>query len=131
MSCALSRSSSIFDKDAEAVAALLDAFERAVGVVVRPAEVVCDANGGFESYRRAGCSERRAVQDIHLFEVNEAFAAVALAAMRDAKIPREKQRGARILVTLMYALEARNLKRGLAAICIGGGEAAAMIVERV
>ncbi|MGZ7080993.1 MAG: acetyl-CoA C-acetyltransferase, partial [Thermoanaerobaculia bacterium] len=37
--------------------------------------------------------------------------------------------GARILVTLMYALEARNLKRGLAAICIGGGEAAAMIVE--
>ena len=86
------------------------------------------------------------VEDIDLFEVNEAFAAVALAAMRDAKIPREKLNvnggavalghpigasGARILVTLMYALEARNLKRGLAAICIGGGEAAAMIIERV
>jgi len=86
------------------------------------------------------------VEDIDLFEVNEAFAAVALAAMKDAKIPREKLNvnggavalghpigasGARILVTLMYALEARNLKRGLAAICIGGGEAAAMIVERL
>jgi len=86
------------------------------------------------------------VEDIDLFEVNEAFAAVAMAAMKDAKIPHEKLNvnggavalghpigasGARILVTLMYALEARNLRRGLAAICIGGGEAAAMIVERM
>jgi acetyl-CoA C-acetyltransferase len=86
------------------------------------------------------------VDEIDLFEINEAFAAVALAAMRDAKIPLAKMNvnggavalghpigasGARILVTLMYALEARNLRRGLAAICIGGGEAAAMIVERV
>lgn len=86
------------------------------------------------------------VDDIDLFEVNEAFAAVALAAMADAKIPHQKLNinggavalghpigasGARILVTLLYALAERNLKRGLAAICIGGGEAAAMIVERV
>jgi len=85
------------------------------------------------------------IKDIDLFEVNEAFAAVALAAMEDAKIPLEKMNvnggavalghpigasGARILVTLLYALEERGLKRGLAAICIGGGEAAAMIVER-
>jgi acetyl-CoA C-acetyltransferase len=85
------------------------------------------------------------VKDIDLFEVNEAFAVVALAAMEDAKIPLEKMNvnggavalghpigasGARILVTLLYALEERGLKRGLAAICIGGGEAAAMIVER-
>ena len=84
------------------------------------------------------------VKDIDLFEVNEAFAAVALAAMEDAKIPLEKMNvnggavalghpigasGARILVTLLYALEERGLRRGLAAICIGGGEAAAMIVE--
>src|SRR5881227_886904 len=90
--------------------------------------------------RRAGMT----VDDIDLFEINEAFAAVALAAMVDAKIPHEKMNvhggavalghpigasGARILVTLLYALEARNLKRGMAAICIGGGEAAAMIVE--
>jgi acetyl-CoA C-acetyltransferase len=86
------------------------------------------------------------IDDIDLFEVNEAFAAVALAAMADTKIPHEKLNvnggavalghpigasGARILVTLLYALAERNLKRGLAAICIGGGEAAAMIVERV
>ena len=86
------------------------------------------------------------IKDIDLFEVNEAFAAVALAAMADAKIPHEKlnvnggavalghpigSSGSRILVTLLHALEQRNEKRGMAAICIGGGEAAAMIVERV
>jgi acetyl-CoA C-acetyltransferase len=82
--------------------------------------------------------------DIDLFEVNEAFAAVALAAMKDVDIPHEKinihggavalghpigASGARILVTLLSALRATGGKRGLAAICIGGGEAAAMIVE--
>ncbi|HJT16629.1 MAG TPA: acetyl-CoA C-acyltransferase [Thermoanaerobaculia bacterium] len=86
------------------------------------------------------------INDIDLFEVNEAFAAVAMAAMVDAKIPHEKLNvnggavalghpigasGARILVTLLYAMAERNVKRGLAAICIGGGEAAAMIVERL
>jgi acetyl-CoA C-acetyltransferase len=86
------------------------------------------------------------IKDIDLFEVNEAFAAVALAAMADLKIPHEKLNvnggavalghpigasGARILVTLLYALADRNLKRGLASICLGGGEAAAMIVERM
>ena len=89
---------------------------------------------------------KMSVKDIDLFEVNEAFAVVALAAMEDAKIPLDRMNvnggavalghpigasGARILVTLLYALENRNLKRGLAAICIGGGEAAAMIVERL
>jgi len=84
------------------------------------------------------------VEDIDLFEINEAFAAVALAAMKDANISHEKMNvhggavalghpigasGARILVTLIHALQDRGLKRGLAAICIGGGEAAAMIVE--
>ena len=82
--------------------------------------------------------------DIDLFEVNEAFAAVALAAMKDANIPHAKLNvhggavalghpigasGARILITLIHALQDRGLKRGLAAICIGGGEAGAMIVE--
>jgi acetyl-CoA C-acetyltransferase len=69
-----------------------------------------------------------------------------MAAMADVKIPHEKLNiyggavalghpigasGARILVTLLHAMEERGLKRGMAAICIGGGEAAAMIVERV
>ena len=86
------------------------------------------------------------VDDIDLFEVNEAFALVAMAAVKDAKIPHEKMNvnggavalghpigssGSRILVTLIHALKDRNLKRGLAAICIGGGEAGAMIVELV
>jgi acetyl-CoA C-acetyltransferase len=85
-------------------------------------------------------------EDIDLFEINEAFAAVAMAAMKDVNIPHEKLNvhggavalghpigasGARILVTLIHALQDRGLKRGLAAICIGGGEAAAMIVETV
>ena len=91
--------------------------------------------------KRAGMT----VDDIDLFEINEAFAVVAMAAMKDASIPHEKMNvfggavalghpigasGARILVTLLHALESRNLHRGMVAICIGGGEAAAMIVER-
>jgi acetyl-CoA C-acetyltransferase len=86
------------------------------------------------------------VDDIDLFEINEAFAVVAMAAMKDANIPHEKLNiyggavalghpigasGARLLVTLLHALEDRGLKRGMAAICIGGGEAAAMIIERL
>ena len=86
------------------------------------------------------------IGDIDLFEVNEAFAVVALAAMKDAGITHDKLNvnggavalghpigasGARILVTLIHALQDRGLKRGLAAICIGGGEATAMIVEMV
>src|SRR5438105_725873 len=86
------------------------------------------------------------VDDIDLFEVNEAFAAVAMVAMKDAVIPHQKMNvnggavalghpigasGARILVTLLHALADRKLRRGMAAICIGGGEAAAMIVERL
>lgn len=84
------------------------------------------------------------LEDIDLFEVNEAFAVVAMATMRELSIPHDKLNvnggavalghpigasGARILTTLLYALRRRNLKLGLAAICIGGGEATAMIVE--
>ena len=84
------------------------------------------------------------IADIDLVEVNEAFAAVAMATMMDANIPHEKinvnggavalghpigSSGARILVTLLHSLKARGLRRGLVAICNGGGEATAMIVE--
>jgi len=86
------------------------------------------------------------VDDVDLFEINEAFAVVAMAAQRDLAIPREKLNvnggacalghpigatGARLIVTLLHALEARNLKRGIAALCIGGGEATAIAVERI
>ena len=84
------------------------------------------------------------VEDVDLFEVNEAFAVVAMAAMRELKIPHEKLNvhggacalghpigasGARILVTLIAALRERGLRRGVAGICIGGGEATAVAVE--
>lgn len=82
---------------------------------------------------------------VDLFEVNEAFAVVAMAAMRELAIPRDKLNinggacalghpigasGARILVTLVAALQRLDLKRGIAALCIGGGEATAMAIER-
>ncbi len=81
---------------------------------------------------------------VDLFEINEAFAVVALAAMRDLALPHEKVNvnggacalghpigasGARILVTLIGALRARGGKRGVASLCIGGGEATAMAIE--
>lgn len=83
--------------------------------------------------------------DVDLWEVNEAFAVVPMAFMRELDIPHDKVNvnggacalghpigasGARIIVTLLHALEARNLKRGIAAICIGGGEGTAIAIER-
>ncbi len=86
------------------------------------------------------------VRDVDLFELNEAFAVVAMAAMRDLDIPHDRLNvhggacalghpigasGARILVTLLAALEKNGLKRGVASLCIGGGEATAVAIERV
>jgi acetyl-CoA C-acetyltransferase len=85
------------------------------------------------------------VDDVDLWEVNEAFAVVPMAFMQELQIPRDKinvnggacalghpigASGARIIVTLLNALESRNLKRGIAAICIGGGEGTAIAIER-
>ena len=83
-------------------------------------------------------------EDVDLFEINEAFAVVAMAAAKEIGIPRDKLNvnggacalghpigatGARILVTLIHALRARGLRRGIACLCIGGGEATAIAVE--
>jgi acetyl-CoA C-acetyltransferase len=85
------------------------------------------------------------VGDVDLWEVNEAFAVVPMAFMRELGVPHEAinvnggacalghpigASGARIVVTLLHALEARGLRRGVAAICIGGGEGTAIAVER-
>lgn len=85
------------------------------------------------------------VGDVDLFEINEAFAVVPMAAAKDLGIARERLNvnggacalghpigatGARLIVTLLNALEKRDLKRGVAALCIGGGEATAIAVER-
>lgn len=87
-----------------------------------------------------------AVSDVDLWEINEAFAVVAMAAIRDLHIPRDRVNvhggacalghpigasGARIIVTLIHALRQRGLKRGVASLCIGGGEATAVGIELI
>jgi acetyl-CoA C-acetyltransferase len=87
-----------------------------------------------------------ALGDVDLFEINEAFAVVPMAAMRDLGLPHDKVNihggacalghpigasGARIIVTLLAALRRYDLKRGMAAVCIGGGEATAIAIERL
>jgi acetyl-CoA C-acetyltransferase len=91
-------------------------------------------------YKKTGWSS----DQVDLFEVNEAFAAVAMAAMKEHNIPHEKinihggacalghpigASGARIMVTLLGALKKYGMKRGVASLCIGGGEATALAVE--
>ncbi len=86
------------------------------------------------------------LSDVDLFEVNEAFAVVAMAAMRDLALPHDKVNvhggacalghpigasGARVMVTLLAALETYGMKRGIASLCIGGGEATAVAIERI
>jgi acetyl-CoA C-acetyltransferase len=96
--------------------------------------------------RKALAKAGWSVEDVDLFEVNEAFAVVAMIAAKDLDIPAEKLNvnggatalghpigasGARIMATLLAALENRGLKRGVASLCIGGGEATAVALELV
>ncbi|MDE1151507.1 MAG: acetyl-CoA C-acyltransferase [Micavibrio sp.] len=84
-------------------------------------------------------------KDVDLYEINEAFAVVTLAAMKELGLPHDKVNvnggacalghpigasGARIIVTLLHAMEKRGLKRGIASLCIGGGEGTAIALER-
>ena len=93
-------------------------------------------------YRKTGWQSK----DVDLFEINEAFAVVAMAAMKEHELPHARVNvhggacalghpigasGARILVTLLGALRKQGVKRGVASLCIGGGEATAMAIERV
>jgi acetyl-CoA C-acetyltransferase len=93
-------------------------------------------------FGRTGWSNK----DVDLFEINEAFAVVAMAAMRDLDLPHDHVNvhggacalghpigasGARIIVTLLAALQKYDLKRGIASLCIGGGEATAVAIERL
>ena len=85
------------------------------------------------------------IEDVDLWEINEAFAVVPMAAARELGIPREKMNvnggacalghpigasGARIIVTLLHEMEKRDVKRGIASLCIGGGEGTAVAIER-
>jgi acetyl-CoA C-acetyltransferase len=91
---------------------------------------------------RAGWEAR----DVDLYEINEAFAVVAMAAQKELGLDRERLNvnggacalghpigatGARLIVTLLHALEHRGAKRGVASACIGGGEATAVAIERM
>lgn len=99
-----------------------------------------------DAIKRVAGKAGLSIDDIDLFEINEAFAVVALAAQNKLGIPADKLNvhggavalghpigasGARLLTTLVHALKRYNKKYGLVTLCIGGGEASAMIVERV
>src|SRR6185437_13340147 len=99
-----------------------------------------------EAMRRAMKKAGWSAKDVDLWEVNEAFAVVALAAQRELEIPAERfnvrggaislghpigASGARIVITLLSAMKERGLKRGVAGICIGGGEGTALCIERI
>ncbi|MBU3678510.1 MAG: thiolase family protein [Candidatus Kapabacteria bacterium] len=99
-----------------------------------------------EAIRRVVAKAGLTLEDIDLFEINEAFAVVALAAKNQLEIPHEKMNvhggavalghpigasGARVLTTLIYALKRHNKKYGLATLCIGGGEASAVVIENL
>ena len=99
-----------------------------------------------EAIRKVCAQAEMKVSDIDLFEINEAFAVVPMAAIRELELDHAKVNvcggavalghpigasGSRVLVTLLYALAAHDLRLGLAALCIGGGEACAVIVERL
>lgn len=145
--------SSISDGAAAVVLASLDQA-KALGLPVR-ARIVGFAGHaqepGWFTTAPVGATEKLlknigwSVADVDLWEVNEAFAVVAMAFIHELGIEHDKMNvnggacalghpigasGARIVVTLLHALEQRDLKRGIAAICIGGGEALAIAIER-
>ncbi|MEE8499673.1 MAG: DUF1272 domain-containing protein [Kiloniellales bacterium] len=103
-------------------------------------------NCTIEMHRKCLDAAGWTAEEVDLYEINEAFAVVTLAAMRELDLPHDKVNphggacalghpigasGARILVTLLAALQTHGLAKGVATLCIGGGEATAMAVERV
>jgi len=102
--------------------------------------------GPIEAVKQALGRANMNIGDVDLYEINEAFAVVTMAAMRDLELPHGKVNvnggacalghpigasGARLIVTLLYALKNRGGKRGIASLCLGGGEATAVAVELV
>jgi acetyl-CoA C-acetyltransferase len=158
-----------FKKDGTVTAASSSSISDGAAAVVLARESVATAKGlkpmarilGYTSFAReperftlapVGAIKKLLAQvgwnanEVDLYEVNEAFAAVAMAAIKDLSLDPAKVNvnggacalghpigatGARILTTLLYALRARGKKRGIASLCIGGGEATAIAVELV
>jgi acetyl-CoA C-acetyltransferase len=122
----------------------LTPLARVIGHATYAAEPRLFPTAPIGAIRRLFAKTGWSAETVDLYEINEAFAVVAMAAMRDLGLPDDKVNvnggacalghpigasGARILVTLLAALKARGLKRGVAALCIGGGEGTAMAVE--
>jgi acetyl-CoA C-acetyltransferase len=158
-----------FKKDGTVTAASSSGISDGAAALVLAQESFANANGmkpiarilGYTSFARepewftlapVGAIKKLLAQlswhpnDVDLWEVNEAFAAVAMAAMKDLELDHAKLNvnggacalghpigatGARILTTLLYALRARSKSRGIASLCIGGGEATAIAIELV
>lgn len=133
-------------RESEAKRRKLEPLARIVAVASHaraPAQFTTAPVGAMESLLgKVGWS----AADVDFFEINEAFAVVTMAAMREMKLPHEKVNihggacalghpigasGARIVVTLLAALEKHKLRRGVASLCIGGGEATAVAIERL
>jgi acetyl-CoA C-acetyltransferase len=102
--------------------------------------------GPIPAVRKALEGARLSISDIDLFELNEAFAAQSLAVVQELGVDKSKVNvnggaialghpigasGARVLVTLLYAMKARNARLGVAGLCIGGGQGVAMVIERL
>lgn len=124
----------------------LTAIARVVAVGAHAAAPADFTTAPVPAIRKVLASAGWSIEDVDLFEVNEAFACVAMFAMRDLGIPHEKinvnggstalghpigASGSRIVVTLINALKQQGKKRGVASLCIGGGEATAVAVELV
>lgn len=132
--------------EAAGKAAGLTPRARIVSTALSGADPTIMLTGPAPASRKALAKAGLTVDDIDLFEINEAFAAVALRYMRDMEIPHDKTNvnggaiamghplgatGAMILGTLLDELERRDLQRGLATLCVGGGMGIATIIERV
>lgn len=124
----------------------LQPLARIVGHATHAQEPARFATAPIGAMRKLAEKTGWSLKDVDLFEINEAFAVVTMAAMHDLDLPHEKVNihggacalghpigasGARVLVTLLASLQLHGLKRGVASLCIGGGEATAMAVERV
>ncbi|HTW29847.1 MAG TPA: thiolase family protein [Acetobacteraceae bacterium] len=133
----------VLGRGGDAVRPPLARIVASAGIAQAPAQFTTAPAGAIRVVlARAGW----AMRDVDLWEINEAFAVVVLATQRELGLPAERinvrggacaighpigASGARIVVTLLAALQARGLRRGVAAICIGGGEATALAIERV
>jgi acetyl-CoA C-acetyltransferase len=134
----------LLTREGEAERRGLRPIARVIGHATYAAAPRLFATAPIGAIRRLFAKTGWSAETVDLFEINEAFAVVAMAAMRDLGLPDDAVNinggacalghpigasGARILVTLLAALKARGLRRGVAALCIGGGEGTAMAVE--